>query len=189
MTAPPALLLIDYQKGFEVIAASRSRNNPEAESNVMRLLEAWREAGWPVLHVRHDSKEPGSPLAPGTFGNAAMSFAAERPGEPVVRKVVNSAFIGTDLEARLIALGRPEVVMAGVTTDHCVSTSVRHAANLGFVVVLAADACFTFDRRDTEGETIAADLVHRVAVASLAGEFATVTCAAVLVQRALAAPR
>ena len=97
MTVPPALLLIDFQKGFEVIAASRPRNNPEAESNVMRLLEAWREVGWPVLHVRHDSQEPGSPLTPGTFGNAPMSFAAERPGEPVVRKAVNSAFIGTDL--------------------------------------------------------------------------------------------
>jgi nicotinamidase-related amidase len=187
MSVPPVLLLVDYQKGFELLAAAAPRNNAEAEANAMRLLSAWREARWPIIHVRHDSREPGSPLRPGQPGHAPMSFAAEEPGETVVHKAVNSAFIGTDLEATLVALGRPEVVVAGITTDHCVSTTVRLGANLGFQMTLAADACFTFARVDEAGETIPADVVHRVAIASLAGEFATITASAVLVRRALAA--
>lgn len=175
---PPVLLLIDYQKGFDQIAARTRRNNIEAEGRAMALLTFWREKGWPVIHVRHDSVEPESPFRPGTIGNQPMSFAIEEPGEPVIRKTVNSAFIGTDLAARLDALGRPEVVVAGATTDHCVSTTVRMGANLGYAITLAEDACFTFDREAPGGAVLAADTVHAVNIASLSGEFARIVTSA-----------
>lgn len=188
MTAKPAvLLLIDYQKGFEAIAAGAHRNNPEAEANALRLIQAWRDARWPIIHVRHDSTDPGSPFRPGEPGNAPMSFAIEEPGDIVVRKQVSSAFIGTDLVGRLEALGRPDVVVAGISTDHCVSTTVRMGANLGFRMILAADGCFTFQREDAEGNVLSADEVHRAAIASLKGEFAEIVPSAVLVGRALSA--
>jgi nicotinamidase-related amidase len=170
----PVLVLVDYQKGFHDAAFWGPRNNPLAEENAARLLAAWREHHLPVIHVRHASQLKGSPLGAGKSGHDFMTVAAPTGEEPVVAKSVNSAFIGTDLETRLNKLGRPPIVIAGVTTDHCVSTTVRMAANLGFGVVLAGDACFTFDREDPAGRSIPAESIHRACLASLHGEFADV---------------
>ena len=178
---PPVLLLIDYQKGFDQIAVRARRNNIEAEGRAMALLTFWREKGWPVLHVRHDSEEPQSPFRPGQIGNQPMSFAAEEAGEPVIRKTVNSAFIGTDLAERLDALDRPQVVVAGATTDHGVSTTVRMGADLGYAMTLVEDACFTFDREAPNGTVLPADMMHAVNIASLSGEFARVVTSAGLI--------
>lgn len=170
----PALVLIDLQKAFEGPDMG-PRNNPDAEANVARLLAAFRIAGLPVFHVRHDSVTPGSPLRPDLPGNAVMDCAAPVDGEPVYAKTVNSAFIGTDLEDDLREAGIERLVIAGATTDHCVSTSVRMAANLGFSVMLAADACFANDRRSLDGTLYPAQTIHDVELSILNGEFATVT--------------
>ncbi len=172
--ADQALLLIDLQKAFEGPDMG-PRNNPEAEANVATLLAGFREAGLPVFHVHHDSVTPGSPLRPGLPGNAVLDCAAPIAGEPVYRKTVNSAFIGTELEADLRRAGVERLVIAGATTDHCVSTSVRMAANLGFAVTLAADACFANDRQLPDGRHFAAQTVHDVELSILSGEFAELT--------------
>lgn len=178
---PPVLLLIDLQKGFNEIAARVPRNNLEAESRVLSLLTRWRDKGWPVIHVRHDSTRPTSPFRPGHIGNEPMTIAEEQPGEPVLRKTVNCAFLGTDLAQRLEAMGRPEVIVAGASTDHCVSTTVRSGNNRGFAMTLVEDACFTFDRTRPDGKIIPAETVHNVHVASLSGEFARIATAAGLI--------
>src|SRR5262245_9281743 len=95
-----ALLLIDVQQGFDAPYWG-ARNNPSAEANIERLLEAWRSAREPIFHVKHNSRAAKSPLHPDNPGNAFKDFAAPRAGEPAFGKDVNSAFIGTDLEARL----------------------------------------------------------------------------------------
>ncbi len=173
MTTGPCLLLIDVQRGFDEPRWGR-RNNTTAEANIARLLDAWRRLGQPVIHVRHHSKEPGSPLAAALPGADFKPEAAPGPGEPVYTKDVNSAFIGTTLDADLRARGITKLVVAGLTTDHCVSTTVRMAGNLGYRVWVAADACATFDRADHTGRNLPAEDVHRAALASLHGEFATV---------------
>lgn len=178
---PPVLLLVDFQKGFDIIASRTRRNNIEAEARAMALLTFWREKGWPVIHVRHDSIEPQSPFRPGFIGNQPMSFAAEEPGEPVVRKSVHSAFIGTDLAEHLDALGRPQIVVAGASTDHCVSTTVRMGADLDYRMTLAEDSCFTFDRATPDGGIVPAETVHAAHIASLSGEFARVSTSAALI--------
>jgi nicotinamidase-related amidase len=170
----PVLVLIDCQEGFHDAAFWGPRNNPEAEGRVARLLAAWRGHHLPIIHVRHASQMKGSPLGADNAGHQFMSVAAPMGDEPIVTKSVNSAFIGTDLETRLNKLGRPPIVVAGIATDHCVSTTVRMAANLGFAVVLAGDACFTFDREDPSGRTIPAESLHHANLASLHGEFADV---------------
>lgn len=178
---PPVLLLIDLQKGFDEIAARIRRNNLEAETRVLSLITVWREKGWPVIHVRHDSTRPTSPFRPGQIGNDPMNIAVEQPGEPVLRKTVNCAFIGTDLPQHLEGLGRPDVIVAGASTDHCVSTTVRSGDNCGFSMTLVEDACFTFDRETPSGAVVPAETVHAAHIASLSGEFARIVTAAGLI--------
>lgn len=138
------------------------------------LFDVWRERGWPIFHVQHLSTLSDSPLRPGQPGVEFMDFARPQGVERVFRKTVNSGFIGTDLERALRSAGIAEVVPMGFTTDHCVSTTTRMAANLGFKVRLSEAAVATFDRRDFRGETFNAETIHRTALASLHGEFARV---------------
>lgn len=171
MTA--ALLIIDVQQGLDNPAFGE-RNNPQAEAQMARLLTAWRERGWPVLHVRHDSVEANSPLRPELPGNAIKPEVLPLVGEPLYTKSVNSAFIGTGLEAHLHERGIEQLVVVGLTTDHCVSTSVRMAANLGFNVTLISDATATFERTGPDGIHYSAEQMHGVNLASLDGEFCRV---------------
>jgi nicotinamidase-related amidase len=173
----PVLMLVDYQKAFDNLAWG-ARNNPDAEANAAAVLAAFRSKNLPVIHIRHDSRSPGSSLGPGQPGNAFKAFAAPRDGEPIVPKSVNAAFIGTDLEERLRQLEADPVVIMGITTDHCVSTTTRMAKNLGFKPVLVGDACHTFGRKGFD-----ADTVHRVELAILDREFADVVTAAELIGR------
>lgn len=169
----PALLLIDVQQAFDNPAWG-PRNNPGAEAHIARLLRAFRHRGLPVLHARHDSVEPNSTLRPGQPGNAFKPEAQPLPTEPVFPKSVNSAFIGTTLEAHLRERGLTHLVVAGFITNHCVSTTVRMAGNLGFQVAVAADACATFDFKGLDGRVIPAETMHQVGLAELQGEFAQV---------------
>jgi len=171
-----ALLLIDVQQGLDDPKWG-ARNNPGAEQRIADLLAAWRATGRPVIHVQHSSLEPRSPLREELPGHAFKAEALPVAGEPVFHKHVNSAFIGTDLEAHLRASGIESVVIAGLTTDHCVSTTARMAGNLGFTVTIVEDATATFERRGPDGTHYSADLMHRAALASLHEEFATVRSA------------
>ena len=168
------LVLIDVQEGFENPKWG-SRNNPNAEANMHRLLEAWRAANLPVVHIRHASRSAESPLAPNQPGFEFKQEVAPLPGEPIIVKDVNSAFIGTNLEAWLRERGLGSLVLAGLTTNHCVSTTARMAGNLGFDTWVVADGTATFDRTDHTGRTFSAQELHDAALASLHGEFATVT--------------
>ena len=168
-----ALIVIDVQEGFSHPRWG-ARNNPDAERNIGALLDAWRRTERPLFHVQHISRQPGSVFAPGAPGNAIKAIAAPRGDEPVIRKHENSAFIGTDLEARLRGNGITHLVIAGLTTDHCVSTTTRMAGNLGFVPFLVADATATFERTGPKGEHYTAQQMHDVNLASIHGEFATV---------------
>ena len=92
----------------------------------------------------------------------------------VIAKRSNSAFIGTDLEQRLRTGGHEALVIAGVITNNSVEATVRMAGNLGFDVWLIGDACFTFGRRDWNGNFRSAEEVHAMSLANLDGEYCTV---------------
>jgi nicotinamidase-related amidase len=115
-----------------------------------------------------------SPLRPGQPGNEFKAEAAPRPGEPVIEKRVNSCFIGTTLDEDLRQAGIGALVLAGLTTNHCVSTTARMAGNLGYAVWVVSDATAAFDRRGPDGVRYPADLVHSVSLSDLHGEFAFV---------------
>ncbi len=166
-----ALLVIDVQQGFNDPRWGR-RNNPDAEQQIGRLLTAWRRTNRPVINIQHCSVEPDSPLRPGQPGVEFKPVAAPRPGEPVLQKTVNSAFIGTDLEARLRANAIERVVIVGLTTNHCVDSTTRMAGNLGFHPILVSDATATFDRTGPDGRVWPAEEIHAMSLANLHEEFA-----------------
>ncbi len=177
LSSQSALIVVDVQRAFDDPTWGE-RNNPLAECNIAALLAAWRATGRPVMHVRHRNSTPGGRFHPDAPGFAAKPEARELPGELVLTKQVNSAFIGTDLEARLHAGGIATVVIVGITTDRCVSTTTRMAGNLGFDTVIVSDATATFDRTGPDGRHYSADVMHDTALASLHGEFATVASTA-----------
>jgi nicotinamidase-related amidase len=167
------LLLIDVQQGFDDPCWGK-RNNPDAEQRMAELLQTWRKNKAPVIHVQHNSVEENSPLRPDNAGNAFKPEVAPFNDEPIFGKTVNSAFIGTSLENYLRDNRLETLVVAGLTTDHCVSTTTRMAGNLGFKVYLVQDACATFEKKTFDGQTISAEEVHRVNLASLHDEFCSV---------------
>jgi nicotinamidase-related amidase len=171
----PALLLIDIQKGFgQVGYFGGQRNNLQAEHNAALLLQFWRGKKWTLFHIRHDSNYPGSPLAAGQSGNEFRDEVRPLADEPVISKNVNSAFIGTDLKARLDQTGIQNLVIAGLTTQHCVSTTARMAGNFGYDTIVVADATAAFRSKGIGGQAIPAQLVHDVSLATINGEFAEV---------------
>jgi nicotinamidase-related amidase len=173
--AGPALLLVDLQKGFEDTAYwGGQRNNPEAELRARDLLETWRGLGLPVYHIQHCSTIPTSLLHATHPGNQFNELVMPADGELIIKKNVNSAFIGTGLQAMLDKAGIKTLVIAGLTTDHCISTTTRMAGNLGYETFLVADATATFSKRGIEGQIFPAELMHQTALASLDKEFATV---------------
>jgi nicotinamidase-related amidase len=169
-----ALIVIDLQRAIDHPSGGQ-RNNLDAEKNVAALLHAWRSSQRPVYHVRHDSTEPASHYRPGQPGNEFKPEAQPLPGETVIAKRSNSAFIGTDLEARLRAARQTVLVITGVITNNCVEATVRMAGNLGFETFLVEDGCFTFARKDWTGKPRSAAEVHAMSLANLDGEYCVVT--------------
>jgi len=167
------LLVVDLQLGFHHPRWGR-RNNPYLEQHTSELLRAWRASGRPVVHVRHMSADPSSPLRPGQPGNDFKPETAPVAGEAVIEKSVNSAFIGTSLEIDLRRAGCRGLIIVGLTTNHCVSTTARMAGNLGFATWVVSDATATFDRVGPDGVEHRADQIHAIALSDLHGEFATV---------------
>jgi nicotinamidase-related amidase len=176
MPCPPtALLIVDVQRAFDLWDASgECRNQPDAIHRIADLLAAFRSKGAPIFHIRHLSDEPESAFAPDGPGVAAQPQAEAHPGEPVIVKRVNSAFIGTDLEARLRAANIQALVICGATTNHCVETTTRMAGNLGFDARLVRDAAWTYDRRGLDGELYRAEDIHAMTLANLHDEFARI---------------
>lgn len=168
-----ALVIIDVQEGFDDPGWG-SRNNPDAEQRIAALLMAWRRTGRPVFHIQHLSNSESSPLNPRHPGCAIRNAVRPVENEPVFQKSVNSAFIGTQLEQSLRQKQIRTIVVAGLTTPHCVSSSVRMAANLGFEVYLAEDATAAFELTGPDGKRYSAELIHNVSLSTLHQEFATI---------------
>lgn len=180
MTSPlPALIVVDVQRAFdEWEAACKRRNNPDAVARIADLLKAFRHRGAPIFHIRHEGTKPTSSFLPQSSGYAVKDEAREQPGEAVIVKRVNSAFIGTELEQRLRAGNITTLVICGATTNHCVETTTRMAGNLGFDARLVRDATWTFDRIGPDGDAHSAEAIHAMTLSNLNGEFARIVTTA-----------
>jgi nicotinamidase-related amidase len=172
-----ALIVVDVQRGFADPSWGR-RNNPRCEENVAALVARWQQAGEPIVLVRHDGQEPGSPLAPGQPGHDFQDvIPPEDQVDLVVSKQVHSAFHGTpDLAAWLREHGIDEVAICGIQTNMCCETTARVADDLGFGMTFVLDATHTFDLPG-----LSADELARATAATLAADFGRVVETASLV--------
>lgn len=171
--AHAALLLIDIQQGLDD-PRHGARSTPGFEANLGQLLAAWRNAGRPVVHVQHMSVAPDSLLRPELPGNAFKREALPKEGEPVFQKRTSCAFLGTGLEVHFRELGIEQLVVVGLTTDHCVSSTARMASDIGFKVTVVSDATAAHERRAADGSMVPAEEMQRASLASLSGEFAKI---------------
>lgn len=171
----PALILIDFQKAFNLEEYwGGNRNNKNAERNAQLILQQWRLAKLPVIHIRHNSQNSKSLLHESNPGFEIKDEVKPIEGELLITKNVNSAFIGTNLKSELDTQNITSIVIIGLTTNHCVSTTTRMAANYGYETFVIEDATATFDRIGIHGEIYKADLIHLTSLASLKDEFAEV---------------
>jgi len=171
----PALLLVDIQKAFlEKDYPGLIRNNENAEFICGKILKKWRTLDLPIIHVRHSSTNPESKLHKSRPGFEFNDYVTPLETEMVLTKEVNSAFIGTNLENILIKSHIDTLVIVGMTTNHCISTTVRMSGNLGFDTYLISDSTACYNTKGLNGEIIACNTIYNSALASLQEEFATV---------------
>jgi len=170
--AEASLVLIDLQN--EYLAGPIAVAGAEtAITNSAKLLSNARRAGSPVFHVAHRGR-PGGMFDRSAERGAIAASLAPLASEPVVEKELPNAFAGTDLRDRLSATGRKNIIVVGLMTHMCVSSTARAALDLGFRVTIDASACATRDLPDGRGGTIGAQIIHEVALAELSDRFAII---------------
>ncbi|MGN7941697.1 cysteine hydrolase family protein [Virgibacillus sp. 6R] len=168
-----ALIIVDVQKAFDDNKWGE-RNNPNAEENIRRILQLWREKGWTVIHIQHTSDNPHSLFYPKNKGFAIKEIVQPIDEEVIITKKVNSSFIHTNLEEFLKEKDITTVVITGLTTPHCVSTTTRMSGNLGFDTYLISDATAAFGLKDQNETYYDPNTIHNLSLATLHDEFATV---------------
>ncbi len=176
LPADAALLVIDAQDAVEDRRPSAG-HAPEADRNIAALVAAWRAEGLPLVHVGRP------PIAP-----SALAFAIPPlEGEIVIVRNATSAFIGSDLEARLDELGVTTLVLCGTLATDALGASARHASDLGYRPFVVADACRAVDTTDLRGRLWPANDVRALALARLKGETAAIVDVATTLRAAAAA--
>ncbi|WP_221568808.1 cysteine hydrolase family protein [Alkalihalobacillus sp. TS-13] len=177
------LIVIDVQQAFRHPNWG-DRNNPKAEKNIAALIDDWRTNSRSIIFVQHVSHSPDSLFYVEGDGVDFKEDCRPLNDEVIIRKTVNSAFIGTDLHQRVTDLHCKKVVIVGLTTNHCVETTTRMAGNFGMNPILVEDACATFDRSGPDGKIYLAEDIHQMTIVNLNEEFAEIMTTAQLLQSA-----
>jgi nicotinamidase-related amidase len=170
------LLVIDVQDSFKGDAATwATRNNPAFESNVSKLIEAYRNAELPIVFLLHQSLRPESHFNPRSPFYRFMDFVVPRPDEVVLQKTTISAFASTDLARRLTQWQINRLSVTGIQTEQCCETTTRDASDRGYQVDFVTDATLTFAIPHWAGgpELPTEEVVRRTEYA-LAGRFANI---------------
>jgi nicotinamidase-related amidase len=163
LPADAVLLIIDAQEAVED-PRSGAGDGPDVEKTIPALITAWRTEGLPLVHV-------GRP----PIAHSPLAFVVPPlEGEIVIVRKATSAFVGSDLEARLDELGATTLVFCGTLATHALEASARHASDLGYQLFVVADACRAADAVDLRGRLWPAEDVRALALARLKGETAAI---------------
>ncbi|MDV7340406.1 cysteine hydrolase family protein [Terasakiella sp. A23] len=173
LDATTALVIIDVQKAIDEPCWD-GKNNPDYQMRVQDLLSIWRVRKWPVFHVKHNEPNPASTYHTDKPTNDFKPETAPLPGEIVIEKEVNCAFIKTSLGSQLRTEGCDKIVFCGVVTHNSIDATVRHASCLGFLTYVVSDACTAVPVVDKAGKRWEAEDVHNLYLGVLDGEYADV---------------
>lgn len=177
-----ALIVVDVQKGFDDTAYWGQRNNPNCESNIALLIDAWRGQGWPIVYVRHDSNIPSSPLFAKSSGNEFKEILTGTPDLLIV-KDVHSAFYGVPhLDAWLRRHEIAGVAICGIQTNMCCETTARMASDLGYEMLFVGDATHTFDIVTATKKVYRAREISRYSQLSIEADFGRIVTTSELVR-------
>jgi nicotinamidase-related amidase len=166
------LILIDLQNEY-LNGPIAVTDADTAIANASRLLTTAQSSGAPVIHVAHKGR-PGGLFDRSAERGQIVPALAPLPAEPIVEKKLPNAFAGTDLQARLDAIGRKNLVLAGFMTHMCVSSTARAGLDLGYRLTIPADSCATRDLPDGRGGVVPARTIHNVALVELSDRFAVI---------------
>ncbi len=176
---PRGLLIIDVQRDY-FPGGAFPLSEPEAAAEAAgRVLQHFRDAGEPVVHVQHQGAPEGGFLVRGTPGTAFHPAVEPAEGELVVEKAAPNSFLGTELEAELRAQGIDELVVAGMMSSMCVDATVRAAKDKGFGVTVVHDACAA-PGLEFGGTEVPGPAVHASFMAALGSAYATLASSAEL---------
>lgn len=165
-----ALLVIDMQEFVaQRIEGGMAFYPTNSMANMLSVIAAFRAAGKPVLHVRHETLEPGSPMHRQAVPFSPVSGFEEREGEPVFIKTTSSAFSSTDLYAWLQEAQKNEVTVIGAVAGFCVNSTIRSGTDLGLVMTVVRDAVLSFP---LEGDDLGAKAIYDVTLGLLEAGFA-----------------
>ncbi len=169
-----ALLIIDLQNDYFPGGKLALESSPEASLKARQLLEAFRAATWPVVHIQHIAVRPGATFfLPGTEGAEIHANVRPLPTEAVFEKHYPNSFRETPLLEHLRALQAKRLVIAGMQTHMCAEAATRAACDFGFECWVAHDACAT-RALSFGGQTAPAAMVHLTVLAALNGTYAQV---------------
>ena len=162
-----ALLVIDIQKHYFPGGKMELVNPLEAAQKAYMLLQCFREHGQKTVHIQHIALKPDATFfISGDRGTDIHDSAAHFEGEPLVQKHYPNSFRETNLLDLLKGWGIERVIITGMMSHMCVDATARAAADFGFQVIVAEDACATRDLKFGE-TTTPAEHVHKAFMAAL----------------------
>lgn len=175
------LLLIDIQNDYFAGGSMELVGMDAAAANARHLLDAFRGAGDPLVHVQHlATRADAGFFVPGTAGAEINESVCPEAGETVITKHFPNAFRDTPLLDHLRAGGVSDVVICGAMSHMCIDATTRAAFDLGLRCTVVEDACATRDL-SFRGTTIAAADVHAAFMAALSTPYARLMQASELV--------
>ncbi len=168
------LLLVDIQNDYFPGGRMALAQPEQAARNAAMLLNAFREKGHPIFHVRHLSVGAGATFfLPDTDGAKIHASVQPISGEKEIEKNFPNSFRETVLEGIIRQAAVTDLVICGAMSHMCIDATTQAAADLGFTCTVVQDACATKDL-EFAGRTIAAAHVHGAFMAALGAAYARV---------------
>jgi nicotinamidase-related amidase len=193
-----AIVVVDMQEVFcDPAGAVYVPDTAGIVKPITSLLDAARQAGLPVIYLRHIVRGDGSDtgrmrdiyptvdamLARGSRAVEIIGALAPVHGDIIVDKLFYSGFHNTDLDTILRARDVDTVVICGTVTNVCCETTARDAAHREYKVVVLSDACAAMPYPDMGWGTLTGAEIQRVSLTTIAMEFGEVTTTADIIQR------
>ncbi|QPJ61219.1 MAG: cysteine hydrolase [Candidatus Nitronauta litoralis] len=169
-----ALVIVDLQNDYFPNGKWTLDGIEDAAENTAKLIAKFREAGEPVIHIRHEFPADGAPFfAEGSEGAKIHEKVQPIEGEPVVLKHQVNSFLETNLKEVLDDNKIEDLVICGAMSHMCIDATARAASDFGYKCTLIHDACAT-RAQEFNGMEVPAEQVHATYMASLGFAYAKV---------------